>query len=215
MEQDRSMQLAALVRSGADASASSFARLPSTQREAQAILSLVPPGQGFHASGLAASKELVIQGRLSGYQIVHFATHGVVDTEHPQLSGVVLSLVDGQGQTCDGFLREHEIYNLELPCDLVVLSACETALGKEIKGEGLAGLARSFMYAGAARVMVSLWKISDLGTAELMERFYDGLLEQGLRPAAALRAAQIATVRRHGREAPYYWAGFVIQGEWR
>jgi CHAT domain-containing protein/Tfp pilus assembly protein PilF len=212
---DRSMKLAALGRSGIDANGYAFSRLPNSQREAQAILSLVPARQSYQASGFAASKEMVVGGRLSGYQIVHFATHGVLNTEHPQLSGVVLSLVDKQGQPRDGFLREHEIYNLELPCDLVVLSACETALGKEIKGEGLAGLARSFMYAGAARVMVSLWKISDLGTAELMEELYDGLLEQGLRPAAALRAAQIATLQKPGRDAPYFWAGFVIQGEWQ
>jgi CHAT domain-containing protein/tetratricopeptide (TPR) repeat protein len=214
-ELDRSTKLAALVRSGTDPHGYSFSRLPNSEREAQAILSLVPAIQSYHASGFTASKEMVVEGRLSGYQIVHFATHGVLNTEHPQLSGVVLSLVDEQGQPRDGFLREHEIYNLELPCDLVVLSACETALGKEIRGEGLAGLARSFMYAGAARVMVSLWKISDLGTAELMEELYDGLLEQGLRPAAALRAAQIATIQKPGREAPYFWAGFVIQGEWR
>jgi CHAT domain-containing protein/lipopolysaccharide biosynthesis regulator YciM len=214
-ELDRSVKLAALVRSGTDPNGYSFSRLPNSQREAQAILSLVPVIQSYQASGFAATKEMVVEGRLSGYQIVHFATHGVLNTEHPQLSGVVLSLVDEQGRPRDGFLREHEIYNLELPCDLVVLSACETALGKEIRGEGLAGLARSFMYAGAARVMVSLWKISDLGTAELMEELYDGLLEQGLRPGAALRAAQIATMQKPGREAPYFWAGFVIQGEWQ
>jgi len=133
----------------------------------------------------------------------------------PSCRGLLLSLVNKQGQSQDGFLRLHEVYNLELNADLVVLSACQTALGKEIKGEGLVGLTRGFMYAGAPRVVASLWKVDDKATAELMRRFYRAMLTDGLRPAAALRAAQVSMWKEKRWEAPYYWAGFVLQGEWR
>jgi CHAT domain-containing protein len=131
------------------------------------------------------------------------------------LSGLVLSLVDEHGQPQDEFFRLHEIYNLKLNADLVVLSACQTALGKEVNGEGLVGLTRGFMYAGAARVLVSLWNVSDEAPAELMKRFYHGMLKDGLRPAAALRAAQVSLWKDQRWEAPYFWAGFVLQGEWK
>jgi CHAT domain-containing protein len=153
---------------------------------------------------------------LSQYRFVHFATHGLLNSAHPELSGIVLSLVDEKGQPQNGFLRLNEIYNLSLPADLVVLSACQTALGKEIKGEGLVGLTRGFMYAGAARVVASLWNVQDDATAELMKRFYAKMLgREKLRPAAALRAAQIEMWKTKLWQPPYYWAGFVLQGEWR
>jgi CHAT domain-containing protein len=158
---------------------------------------------------------MATSGALARYRIVHFATHGLLNSEHPELSGLVLSLIDDNGKIRDGFLRMHEIYNLRLPADVVVLSACQTALGKEVKGEGLVGLTRGFMYAGAQRVVASLWQVDDLATAELMKHFYRGMLQENMRPAEALRAAQIE-MSKHGRwSAPYYWAGFVIQGEWR
>lgn len=139
-----------------------------------------------------------------------------MDSQHPELSGIVLSLVDEQGKKQDGFLRLHEIYNLKLPADLIVLSACQTALDKEIKGEGLIGLTRGFMYAGALRVTASLWKVDDRATSELMKLFYQGMLgEKKLRPPAALREAQIALWKTKKSNAPYYWAAFTIQGEWR
>src|SRR5206468_10666089 len=118
------------------------------------------------------------------YRIIHFATHGVLNTKHPELSGLVLSLVDRRGMPQDGFLRLHEIYNLNLPADLVVLSACQTALGKEIRGEGLVGLTRGFMYAGAPRVVASVWKGDDGATAEWRRRFYQGMLKDNLRRGA-------------------------------
>jgi len=108
-----------------------------------------------------------------------------------------------------------EIYNLRLPADVVVLSACQTGLGKEIKGEGLVGLTRGFMYAGAQRVVASLWQVDDLATANLMKRFYRGMLKDGLRPAAALRAAQVEMMNQKRWSSPYFWAAFVIQGEWK
>src|SRR5579859_7549174 len=153
--------------------------------------------------------------KLSQYRIVHIATHGLLDSEHPELSGLVLSLVDKQGNKQDGFLGLQDIYNLNLPADLVVLSACETGLGKEINGEGLVGLTRGFMYAGAGRVIASLWNVSDVATAKFMARFYAAMEHDGMRPAAALRAAQIHMWKQSRWSSPYYWAAFQIQGEWK
>ena len=198
------------------AMSSSFQRLPYSRREAEVILGLVPNGERTLALlDLEANKEAVTGGALSGFRILHFATHGVLNAAQPELSGIVLSMVDAGGGQRDGFLRAHEIYNLDLPSELVVLSACRTALGKEVRGEGLVGLTRGFMYAGAARVMVSLWSVSDRSTAALMEEFYRGLFKEGLRPSAALRRAQLAMLRERRWSTPYHWAGFVLQGEWR
>ena len=152
---------------------------------------------------------------LGQYRIVHFATHGLLDNHHPELSGIVLSLFDEHGQPKNGFLRLHDLYNLNLPVDLVVLSACNTALGKEIKGEGIVGLTRGLMYAGAARVVASLWKVEDEATAALMTRFYQKMLKEGERPAAALRAAQVEMWQQKRWRAPQHWAAFVLQGEWK
>ena len=112
-------------------------------------------------------------------------------------------------------MRLHDIYNLNLPADLVVLSACNTGLGKEVRGEGLIGIVRGFMYAGAARVVASLWKVDDEATAELMKRFYRYMLEDDMPAAAALRAAQVELRHHNQWHSPYFWAGFVLQGEWR
>ena len=190
-------------------------RLLFTHEEADAIADLVPARSLLKATGFQASRMKALSGELSNYRIVHFATHGLLNSEYPELSGLALSLVDENGKAQDGFLRMHEIYNMRLPADLVVLSACQTALGKEIKGEGLVGLTRGFMYAGAERVVASLWQVDDLATAGLMKRFYQGMLKDGLSPAEALRAAQIEMSKQKRWSAPYYWAGFVIQGEWR
>ena len=138
-----------------------------------------------------------------------------MNSDRPELSGVVLSLVNQKGQSEDGVLRLHEIYNLQLNADLVVLSACGTALGKEVRGEGLIGLTRGFMYAGAPRVAATLWKVDDAATAELMANFYRFMLKEKLSPAAALRAAQLELRKQKRWHAPYFWAGFVLQGEWR
>jgi len=190
-------------------------RLPFSRGEAEAIAGLAPPGDVYKAMDFNASREAATDGRLANYRFVHFATHGVVDAEHPALSGLVLSLVDEQGAPQNGYLRLHDIYNMRLNADLVVLSGCDTALGKEIKGEGLIGLTRAFMYAGAPRIVASLWQVSDLATAELMKRFYAGMMQRHLPPAAALRAAQLAMAADPRWSAPYYWAGFVMQGDWQ
>ncbi len=188
-------------------------RLHHSRAEAASILRLVPTAHSYQALDFAASKETVLSGALADYRVVHFATHGIIDVDRPELSGVVLSQIDRDGRPIDGFLGAHEIYNLRLPAELVVLGACETALGREVKGEGLVGLTRGFMYAGASRVIVSLWRVGDRGTSELMVAFYEALLKQQAAPSAALRTAQLAM--REQRAHPFHWAGFVLQGEWR
>jgi CHAT domain-containing protein/predicted negative regulator of RcsB-dependent stress response len=188
--------------------------LPSSRDEAEAIMSFAPPGTGLKALGFDASRATVIQPELAQYRIVHFATHGFVDYERPELSGLVLSLVDKDGQPEDGYLRLQDIYNLRLSADLVVLSACNTGLGKEVRGEGLIGLTRGFMYAGASSVTASLWKVDDEATAELMKLFYEGMFKQGLTPAAALRQAQLEMRHSKRWHEPYYWAAFIIQGQY-
>jgi CHAT domain-containing protein len=127
----------------------------------------------------------------------------------------VLSLVDEAGRPREGLLRAHEIHRLRLGADLVVLSACETALGREVRGEGLYGLARGFLYAGASRVVASLWSVRDEATAQLMSRFYAAMIREGLTPSAALRRAQASLQAEPRWASPYYWAGFVLQGDWR
>lgn len=189
-------------------------RLHGTRREADIIASLVPPGHRFIALDFDANRETVA-GLSSDYRYLHFATHGFINTVHPELSGLVLSLVDSEGRPRDGFLRAYEIFNLRLGAELVVLSACRTGLGREVRGEGLIGLSRAFTYAGAARVAVSLWRIDDDGTAQLMEHFYKAMLRNGEPPVAALRKAQMAMLKSERWRAPFYWAAFVIQGDWR
>ncbi|HWT01226.1 MAG TPA: CHAT domain-containing tetratricopeptide repeat protein [Pyrinomonadaceae bacterium] len=190
-------------------------RLPYTRREAEQILAVAPGPASFRAVDFKANIRTALGGELSQYRYVHFATHGYIDSERPGLSAVVLSLVNERGEQQDGFLKTREIYNLNLPAELVVLSACQTGLGKEIKGEGLVGLTRGFMYAGAARVVVSMWNVSDRGTADLMARLYRGMIKDGQRPSAALRAAQLEMWKQKQWESPYYWAAFVQQGDWR
>ena len=190
-------------------------RLKFTRQEADQILAEAPRGKNLRAVDFRANRALATGSELSNYRYVHFATHGYIDSERPDLSAIVLSLVDEEGKPEDGFLRAREIYNLDLPAELVVLSACETGLGREIKGEGLVGLTRGFMYAGARRVVVSLWNVNDKATAELMARFYRGMLREKKTPAAALRSAQIEMSGQRQWQSPYYWSAFVLQGEWK
>ncbi|MDX6383339.1 MAG: hypothetical protein QOK48_912 [Blastocatellia bacterium] len=190
-------------------------RLKFTRQEADQILAEAPRAKNLRAIDFKANRATATGGELSNYRYVHFATHGYIDSERPDLSAIVLSLVDEEGKPQDGFLRANEIYNLNLPAELVVLSACETGLGKEIKGEGLVGLTQGFMYAGARRVVVSLWNVNDKATAELMARFYRGMLRENKTPAAALRTAQMEMSRQRQWQSPYYWAAFVLQGEWK
>ncbi|MCI0389801.1 MAG: tetratricopeptide repeat protein [Acidobacteria bacterium] len=211
-----------LVKSARDSGASagfSIPRLPNTRIEAEAILSLDSSrsgGAGRSVFDFAANRAAATGADLGQYRIIHLATHGFLNSLNPELSGLAFSLVDEKGSPQNGFLLAPEIYNLKLPvADLIVLSACQTGLGKEVRGEGVVGLTRGFMYAGAPRVVVSLWNVNDRATADLMKRFYQGMLVKGLRPAAALRAAQIELLKLPEWRAPYYWAAFGLQGEWR
>ena len=190
-------------------------RLPGTRREAEQIVAMVPPSDRRLALDFAASREMATTAELAQYRYVHLSTHGLLNSVHPELSGLVFSLVNERGEAQDGFLLAHEIFNLKIPAEAVVLSACETGIGKDIKGEGLVSLTRGFMYAGAPRVVVSLWGVSDSATTELMVRFYQGMLKEGRPPAAALRAAQLSLMNDKRWASPYYWAPFVLQGEWQ
>ena len=192
-----------------------ISRLPYTRQEAEKILALVPEADRKEALDFDANRATATAKDLSQYRYVHFATHGYLDSERPEFSALVLSLINKDGAQQSGFLYAYEVYNLQLNSDVVVLSACETGLGKEIKGEGLVGLTRGFMYAGAPRVVVSLWSVNDKATADLMARFYRKMLKENLRPAAALRAAQMEMLKESQWREPYYWAAFALQGEWR
>lgn len=189
-------------------------RLPFTRWEADQILAVAPRESSMKVLDFRANRSLATSDELSKYRYVHFATHGYLDPTRAGLSAIVLSMVDEQGKPQDGFLRTHDIYNLKLPAELVVLSACETGLGKDVTGEGLDGLTRAFMYAGARRLVVSLWNVNDKATAALMQRLYTEMLRSNKTPAAALRAAQIEMLRSKQWQSPYYWAAFVMQGEW-
>lgn len=190
-------------------------RLHFSKEEADAIAGLVPEPQRFKALGFAASRDAVVGGKLAPFRMVHIASHGLIDSRRPELSTIVLSLVDERGKPQNGFLRLHDVYNLELQADLVTLSACRTALGREIRGEGLVGLTRGFMYAGSARVLASLWSVDDRATSVLMKSFYRHMISGGLSPAAALRRAQSEMAHSQLWSSPFYWAGFSLQGEWR
>lgn len=205
-----------LARAAEDFSIESFDRLPFTRVEAESIAQFFPKHARRVALDFEASRDLVESQELKRYRILHFATHGLLNSKHPELSGLVLSLVDPQGNPRDdGFLLAHEISSLDLRAHLVVLSACQTGLGDEVRGEGLASLTRSFMQAGVPKVVVSLWNVNDRATAELMNRFYRALIEKGLPPSSALRCAQLSMRRKPEWSSPYFWAPFTFHGDWQ
>jgi CHAT domain-containing protein/tetratricopeptide (TPR) repeat protein len=190
-----------------------LARLPFSGIEAREIGKFAPE-QTFLALGTDASRQTFLRGDFNSYRILHFATHGFLNQQNPELSGLVLSLYDEKRNAQNGFLRVIDLYSMHLNTDLVVLSACQTALGKEIDGEGIVGLTRGFMYAGASGVVSSLWKVEDAATAELMKRFYRAMLRDKLPPPAALRTAQMELRSIPRFSNPRFWAGFTINGEW-
>ncbi|OKH29562.1 hypothetical protein NIES2101_43275, partial [Calothrix sp. HK-06] len=192
-----------------------MARLKETRAEADEILKLVSPQEAIHAYDFDANYNFVTNPELKKYRFLLFATHGIVDTTNPELSGIALSQVDKQGKPVDkGYLRLGDIFNLDLSAELVVLSACETGLGKDVKGEGLVGLTRGLMYAGSKRAVVSLWQVSDEGTSKLMPIFYKAVLA-GKLPTVALREAQLQLWNSNEWKNPYYWAPFTLQGDWK
>ncbi|WP_246844415.1 CHAT domain-containing protein [Hydrocoleum sp. CS-953] len=205
----------ALTRSLEDFIGSSFNRLEATRLEAKAILALVPDNLEQLSLDFDANRETAINPDLSEYQIVHLATHGLLNESQPELSGLVLSLYDETGKETPGFLQLNDIFNLEMPAELVVLSACETGVGEEIRGEGLVSLTRGFMYAGAKRVVVSLWSVADNSTSELMQSYYQKILEKGKNPVESMRETQLEMLSSENWNSPYYWAPFVVQGEWK
>lgn len=192
-----------------------FPRLAFSRAEAEAITSLVPRNRARTALDFSANRAAARREEIGNASIVHFATHGVVNPAQPELSGLVLSLVDASGRPLEGFLRLHDIYRLHLRADLVVLSACRSAVGRDFKGEGPMALTRGFLVAGAPRVVATLWDVDDRATAELMRLFYEGVLKRREAPAAALRSAQTAMSKIPRWSAPYFWAGFTLTGEWR
>jgi len=185
-----------------------------TEAEARAILSRVPVEQRLGVLGFEATRELVLSGALYDFQIVHFATHGLLNPVTPDRSGIVLSQWDRAGRPREGLLSVADIRKLTLRADLVVLSACSTGLGKDVRGEGLIGLSHAFFQAGSRSTLVSLWPVRDSATAELMKLFYQGMFERDLAPAAALRQAQLALRQNPRWHRPQFWAGFVLHGGW-
>jgi CHAT domain-containing protein len=193
-----------------------LARLNGTRLEADQISKLAKSsgGQADVWLDLDANEDNVVTRDMSKYRIIHVATHGLLNAERPQFTGVVLSLVGNK--THDGFVRTDEVFNLRLGSPLVMLSACETGLGKEKRGEGVMGLTRAFMYAGAPTVGVSLWSVADKSTADLMTDFYKRLLTAGdtTTSSSALRGAQLAMIAGKKYSAPFFWAPFVLVGDW-
>jgi CHAT domain-containing protein len=191
-----------------------LSRLSATDWEAQRIAALAGDSKVF--TNFAASREKALDPALGEYRFIHFATHAVINTENPDLSAIALSLVDERGQPLNGLLSTQDLHRLRLSAELVVLSACRTGLGRDAPGEGLLSLTRGFLASGAARVIVTLWSIEDQASAEMMSRFYRRALgPQRMTPAAALRATQEEMWRQGRWSAPYYWGGFVLQGNWR
>lgn len=204
-----------VLSASADLSAEPFPPLPWAEEEARAILRLVPPDRSFAALGPDATRELALSGELARFRVVHFATHAFLHPEHPELSGLALSLKDRAGRPVDGFLRSHQIHRLSLNADLVVLSACRTGLGKEVPGEGILGLTRAFAEAGARSLVASSWSVGDRATSVLMRHFYEAMYREGLPPSTALRRAQLAMLDDPEWHDPRHWAGLVFRGDWR
>lgn len=192
-----------------------FLRLPNTQREAELISSYLDSDQITRLTGGAATRENLYRLQLTDYRILHFATHAVVNEATPDLSGIVLSRFDEAGNPQNGRLLLNDIYRLELSADLVVLSACRSGTGKEIRGEGITGLTRGFLLSGSKSVLGTLWKVDDSATAQFMKYYYESLLDKNLPPAAALRNAQLKMLTSEQWQSPYYWAAFTINGEFR
>lgn len=193
---------------------SSMQPLPYSRSEAEAIAALLPKERVWLAMGPEASRASALAADWGRFTIVHFATHAIVDVARPEISGIALSSSPGDAGPGDGMLRMNDIYNLQMPVDLVVLSGCETAAGRGLDSEGVFSLSRAFFYAGAPRVLASLWPVEDRATSTFMPEFYRALLVEHMSAASALRVAQQRLARDSRWTSPYYWAGFVLQGDW-
>ncbi len=190
-------------------------RLAWTRHEAKMIVRAAPYGSTKVVTSFRAVKEEVMADDFRRHQILHFATHGIINDGQPDQSAIVLSLVDEDGNSQKGFLQLSDIYKLKLDSDLIVLSACRSALGRHISGEGFVGLTRGFISGGAQNVVASLWKVDDEATAEFMNQFYQALLREQMTPAAALQKAKQSMQSHPKWNHPYYWAAFISQGEYQ
>jgi CHAT domain-containing protein len=217
--QKQNQQLTASSRSfeltGESFDPSSIGPLFYSGREIANLRDVASEEKTLAATQYEANRDHLLRTDLTQFAILHVATHGYLDPKRPENSGLLLSTINREGQTLNGFVGLQDVYSLRAPVDLVVLSACQTGLGKDIRGEGLIGLTRGFMYAGATSVVASLWKVEDEATAELMKRFYTEMLKNGKTPAEALRLAQNSIRQEPQWSAPHYWAGFTLQGEYR
>jgi CHAT domain-containing protein len=199
---------------GDSLNASTIQPLIHTRTELADLREVAGPAS-FFATGFNASRETLEHTDLSKFAIVHFATHGFLDPRRPEKSGFLLSTVGADGQEEKGFITIQDVYALHAPVSLVVLSACRTGLGKDVRGEGLISMTRGFMYAGASSIAATLWNVDDEVTSQLMKEFYTKMLQQGLTPAAALREAQNSIRQQPQWRSPHYWAAFTFQGEYR
>jgi len=187
-------------------------RLPGSAEEAMAIRDIIGKKDVLFELGFDATRALVLDDGLESYRLIHFATHGIINVQNPEMSGLILSLLDKRGKAQDGYLRLGDIYKLKLSADLVVLSSCDSALGKDLDSEGIIGLPRGFLYAGAKSVIASLWKVNDAKTTKLMTGLY-ARMQRGESPSSALRGAQIQMAQQG--ESPSVWAAFVLQGDYK
>ena len=196
-------------------SLTSLARLNASQDEADAIVEIIGESESTALGGAAATRERALDASIADYKVIHFATHGLINEERPELSGIVLSQVDETGQTSNGVVRLQDIYAMNLSADAVVLSACNTGIGKEVKGEGLLSLSNAFLQVGAKSVVSSLWKVDDYAARELMKNFYRELTSGTVTTAEALRRAQIKMRQNPQYKSPFYWAAFTVQGDFQ
>jgi CHAT domain-containing protein len=192
-------------------------RLPGTRIEAETIAAYLEGEDVLIATAFDASRSNLLREDLNRFRILHFATHGEVNAQYPALSKLFLSNFRKDGTYASGTLLLNDIYNLDLSADLVVLSACDTALGQAIRGEGLIGFTQGFLYAGARSVAVSLWQVPDRPTGDLMRRFYEQVLDdtRRVRYSAALRQAQLSIRAERRWRNPYFWAAFLLIGDWQ
>ncbi|MEO6589637.1 MAG: CHAT domain-containing tetratricopeptide repeat protein [Pyrinomonadaceae bacterium] len=193
----------------------SLVRLDSSKTEANSIVEILGESNADSFSAFEANREKLLGANVADYKILHFATHGLIDENRPELSGIVLSRFDESGKKLDEFFRLHDIYGMNLNSDLVVLSACNTAIGKEVRGEGLMSLNNAFLSVGAKSVMASLWKVEDGATLELMKNFYDAMANEKVTPSKALQKAQIKMWQSKRYQSPFYWAAFTVQGDFK
>jgi CHAT domain-containing protein/Tfp pilus assembly protein PilF len=189
--------------------------LPGSRREVDAITAGLPSQGVLKAVGADANRDLVTSGKLEDYKVLHLATHSFYPAGHPEFAAIVLSRFDARGKPREGLLRIKDIASLNFRADLVALSSCSSALGKNVLGEGTVGWSHAFLAAGASSVVTSVWDVEDESTAKLMPDMYQNIFSRHMSPSQALREAQISMWKNPRRNAPWFWAGFIAQGEWQ